>query len=75
MTTVVKDIPFDDISEGLPAFVTMILIPLTYSIAHGIGYGFITYVLMRVLSGKWRQVHPLMYIVSILFALSFVVRS
>jgi AGZA family xanthine/uracil permease-like MFS transporter len=74
MVSVVKDIPFRDFSEGFPAFLTMILIPLTSSIAHGIGYGFITYVVLHVLSGKWRVVHPLMYLVSILFALSFIIR-
>ena len=41
-------------------------------ISRGIGYGFIAYTLLKLASGKWREVHPLMYIVSALFALSFV---
>ena len=41
-------------------------------ISRGIGYGFIAYTLLKPASGKWREVHPLMYVVSALFALSFV---
>ena len=53
------------------AFLTIILIPLTFSISRGIGYGFIAYTLVKLLRGKVREVHPLMALVSILFALSF----
>lgn len=71
MMTVVKDIPWDDLTEALPAFVTLLFIPITYSITRGIGYGFITYTVLMLLSGKGGKVHPLMYVVSIAFAISF----
>lgn len=71
MMTVVKDIPFNDFSEAFPAFVTIISTPLTYSISHGIGYGFITYVIVKTLTGKSKDVHWLMWIVSAFFVLSF----
>ncbi len=65
-------IDFSDLEGSIPAFVTLLVIPLTYSIAHGIGYGFITYVIIKVLSGKMRQVRPLMYVVAAAFAWYFV---
>ncbi len=66
-----REIPFDQIEESLPAFLIMIGIPLSLSISRGIGYGFIAYVLIKLLRGKAREVHPLMLAVSVLFALSF----
>ena len=71
MMTVVKDIPFDDFSEAFPAFVTIITTPLTYSISHGIGYGFITYSVVKLLTGKAKDVHWLMWVVDAFFVLSF----
>jgi AGZA family xanthine/uracil permease-like MFS transporter len=71
MMTVVKDIPFDDFSEAFPAFVTIIATPLTYSISHGIGYGFITYSLVKAFTGKAKDVHWLMWLVDVFFVLSF----
>ncbi len=71
MMTLVKDIPWDDLTEALPAFVTLLFIPITYSITRGIGYGFITYTVLMLLSGKGARVHPFMYVVSIAFAISF----
>lgn len=71
MMTVVKDIPFDDFSEAFPAFVTIIVTPLTYSISHGIGYGFVTYSLVKALTGKAKDVHWLMWLVDAFFILSF----
>jgi AGZA family xanthine/uracil permease-like MFS transporter len=74
MMSVVKDIPFDKFDEGFPAFLGLITMPLTYSITKGIGFGFISYTLVKVLSGKYKEVHPLMYIVTILFIINFVVK-
>jgi len=71
MMTVVKDIPFDRFDEALPAFLTILTIPLTYSIARGIGYGFITYALIKLFTGKTKDVHWLLYVVAVLFAVSF----
>jgi AGZA family xanthine/uracil permease-like MFS transporter len=71
MFTLIRDIPVDDIEEGLPALLTIILMPLTYKITVGIGAGFIFWVLLKVIRGKWRQVHWLMWIVAIAFLIYF----
>ncbi len=73
MMRVVKDIPWTSFEEAFPAFVIILAIPLTYSISHGIGYGFISYSFIKAISGKGREVHPLMYIVSLLFLISFII--
>jgi AGZA family xanthine/uracil permease-like MFS transporter len=65
-------IDFQDPEIGLPAFVLLATIPFTYSISHGIGYGFITFVAIKLLSAKWRSVHPLMYGAAAGFAVYFV---
>ncbi len=75
MLTVVKSINWEDFSVAFPAFLTMIMIPFTYSISKGIGYGFISYVLIKVVSGKYKEVHPLMYIVAVAFMLDFFLAS
>ena len=64
-------IDLTDLETAIPAFVTLIAIPLTYSIAHGIGYGFVLFVAMKLLSGKPHQVKPLMYLVALAFAAYF----
>jgi AGZA family xanthine/uracil permease-like MFS transporter len=64
-------IDFRDLDTSIPAFVLLVTIPFTYSISHGIGYGFITFVAIKLLSGKWRDVHPLMYATALGFAAYF----
>ena len=59
------------LDTAIPAFVTLIAIPLTYSIAHGIGYGFVLYVAISLLSGRPQQVKPLMYVVAAAFVAYF----
>ncbi len=71
MFTQVKDIPVGDVEDGLPALLTMILMPLTYDITVGIGAGFISWVLIRVTRGKMSEIHPLMWVVTIGFAIFF----
>jgi adenine/guanine/hypoxanthine permease len=71
MFTLVRDIPVDNLEDGLPALLTMILMPLTYDITVGIGAGFITWTLLKIVRGKAAEVHPLMYVVSALFVLYF----
>jgi AGZA family xanthine/uracil permease-like MFS transporter len=71
MFTLVKDIPVADIEEGLPALLTIILMPLTYDITVGIGAGFISWVLLKVVRGKLGEIHPLMWAVSIAFLVYF----
>ncbi|MEO7663554.1 MAG: NCS2 family permease, partial [Candidatus Limnocylindrales bacterium] len=71
MFTQVKDIDVNDIEDGFPALLTMILMPLTYDITVGIGAGFISWVLIKVAKGKMGEIHPLMWVVSIAFLVFF----
>ena len=61
-----------DIGEALPAFLTIIGIPLTYSIHDGLALGFISYPLIRLIEGRWREVSPLLYVVAMLFIARYV---
>lgn len=68
----IKEIKFSNFAVALPAFLTIVTMPLTYSIANGIGVGFIAWTLVNALSGRARKVHWLMWIVAVGFALYFV---
>jgi AGZA family xanthine/uracil permease-like MFS transporter len=57
---------------AIPAFIILLTIPLTYSIAHGIGMGFITYVVIMLARAKPREIHPMMYLVAVAFAAFFI---
>ena len=67
-----KNIPYDDFSESIPAFVCMIMMPLTYSISNGILIGMITYVLMNMICGKFKKLSPAIYILAALFILKYI---
>ena len=67
----VTKIDFSQPDTAVPAFVTLLFVPLTYSISHGIGYGILTFVGMRLLSFRFREVHPLMLAAAFVFAASF----
>ncbi|MGI8899398.1 MAG: NCS2 family permease [Nocardioides sp.] len=69
----VKNIDWDDVEIAIPAFLTIILMPFTYSISVGIGAGFIAYVLVKTVRGKAGDVHPLMWVVSALFVVYFAI--
>lgn len=71
MITTVVDIDFSDISEAFPAFMTILMMPLTYSIAEGISFGMISYALIKLLTGKGKEVSPLVYVLSIVFILRY----
>lgn len=68
MLTPIKEINFSDFTESIPAYITMLMMPFSYSIAEGISFGMISYVVLKVLSGKGKEVSLLMYILSLLFA-------
>jgi len=72
MMTVVKEIDWADASIGIPALLTMIVMPFTFSITNGVGAGFVSYVAIQVLRGRWDKVHWLMYLVSAVFVWYFV---
>ncbi|MFD2763417.1 NCS2 family permease [Micromonospora eburnea] len=67
----VKEIDLTDVGIAVPAFLTMTLMPFTYSITNGIGAGFISWVAIRVAQGKARTIHPLMWAVSVAFVIYF----
>ena len=71
MSSLIKDIEFDDLEEGFPALLAIVLMPLTFSITVGIGAGFVTYVLIKVFKGKAREVHGLLWVVALAFIVYF----
>jgi AGZA family xanthine/uracil permease-like MFS transporter len=72
MMRIVRDIDWDDPGIGIPALLTMIVMPFTFSITNGVGAGFLSYTVISLLRGRWRDVHPLMLVVSGVFAWYFV---
>lgn len=75
MMSEVGKINFVDFSDGLPAFLTIIMMPLTGSIANGFAFGFVSYVFMKTAVGKYKEVSWIMWLVSIAFVINFVMRS
>lgn len=71
MITQLKDIDFEDYSEGIATFITLIIMPLAYSIADGILLGLITYVMINVLTGKFKKLNLTLYILAVLFMLKY----
>src|SRR6478672_9815342 len=63
----VKGIDWDDLEIAFPAFLTIVLMPFTYSITVGIGAGFLAYVLIKLVKGKAAQIHPLLWVIAVLF--------
>jgi AGZA family xanthine/uracil permease-like MFS transporter len=72
MLSPIKDIELEDYSESIPAFICIIAMPMMYSIAEGISLGLITYVLLNMISGKFKKVSIGMYILAILFILNYI---
>ena len=75
MMAEVGKINFQDFSDGLPAFLTLIMMPLTGSIANGFAFGFVSYAFMKTAVGKYKEVSWIMWLVSIAFAITLVMRS
>jgi AGZA family xanthine/uracil permease-like MFS transporter len=71
MVGLIKDIDFNDIEEGLPALLGIILMPLTFSITVGIGAAFLTHVIVKIVRGKLTEIHPLLWAVAVAFAIFF----
>jgi len=71
MMAQVKNIDWDDLGIGIPAFLTIILMPFSYNISVGIGAGFVTHVVIRAVQGRAKEVHPLLIGVSALFVIYF----
>ncbi len=73
MLSPIAKINLNDYSESIPAFFTIIMMPLTYSIAEGIVFGMLAYVLLKLFTGKFKDISIVMYILSILFILKFII--
>ncbi|SDY88222.1 putative MFS transporter, AGZA family, xanthine/uracil permease [Proteiniborus ethanoligenes] len=72
MMSPIMKINLDDFTEAIPAFLTIIMMPLAYSIAEGIVFGMVSYTLLKTLTGKYKDVSIVMYILSILFVLKYI---
>jgi AGZA family xanthine/uracil permease-like MFS transporter len=74
MCSSLNEVDWTNVSKAIPCILTIIMMPLTYSIATGIGFGFISYVLIAVLTGKHKEIHWFMYVLMPLFAAYFMVK-
>lgn len=74
MSEIVR-IDFEEFTEAFPAFLTIIGMPLTYSIATGLGLGFVGYTLVKLFTGRWREIHWMMYIIAFMFVINLVLRA
>jgi AGZA family xanthine/uracil permease-like MFS transporter len=73
MMGLVREVPWDDYDVAIPAFLTMVVMPFTYSITNGIGAGFVAYVVIKVLRGKPGDVHWMMYVSALAFLIYFAI--
>jgi adenine/guanine/hypoxanthine permease len=73
MLSEIKHISFDDYTDVIPVFLTIILMPLTFSIAQGLAFGFLSYTLLKLVTGKYHQLHWIMYLISIAFVIHFII--
>ncbi len=75
MCSSLKEIEWTDIDVAIPSFLTVLTMPLFYSITNGLAFGFISYTIIKVCKGKFKEVHPIMYIIVILFIVKFVMEN
>ena len=68
MVSNVAAVDWNDYTEAFPAFLTMTLMPFTYSITNGVGLGMISYVVLKIATGKFSEVHPLLFVIAVIFA-------
>ncbi|HYY43728.1 MAG TPA: NCS2 family permease, partial [Actinomycetota bacterium] len=71
MMMLVRDIEWTEPAVGIPSLLTMVLMPFTFSITNGVGAGFISYTVIMALKGQWRDIHPLMAVISGIFVWYF----
>ena len=71
MMSVVAEVKWDDPEVAIPAFLTMMAIPLTFSIANGLAFGFSAYTMIKLLRGKYRQVSWIVYLLTAIFIVRF----
>jgi AGZA family xanthine/uracil permease-like MFS transporter len=66
------DVEWDDVTESAPAVITAIAMPFTFSIAEGIAFGFISYVGIKLVSGRFSDIHPAVGILAVLFVIKYI---
>jgi adenine/guanine/hypoxanthine permease len=71
MASSVSEIDWSDFAIAIPAFLTMMMIPLTFSIANGLAFGFTAFTFLRIFRGEFRKVSPVVYILTLLFLFRF----
>jgi AGZA family xanthine/uracil permease-like MFS transporter len=74
MMPAVRKIDWDDLTEAIPAFLCMVIMQFAFSIAAGIAWGFIAYALLKVVTGRWRDAHPFVYVFAALFAVMYLLK-
>ncbi|MDZ5698587.1 NCS2 family permease [Chelativorans sp. M5D2P16] len=67
----ITEVKWEEMTESVPAVLTAVMMPFTYSIANGLAFGFISYAVLKALTGRWREVHPATWIVAALFIVKF----
>jgi len=67
------EIEWDDITEAAPAVITAIAMPFTFSIAEGIAFGFISYAGIKLVAGRWSDIHPAVGVLAVLFVIKYLV--
>jgi AGZA family xanthine/uracil permease-like MFS transporter len=73
MISPVKDIDFDEPTEAIPAFLTILLMVTSYSIANGIMYGALSWIILKLLTGKTKQISPMMVIIAVLLLIKLLI--
>ena len=72
MTSSLSRVNWDDLTESVPAFITTVMMPFTFSITEGIALGFMSYCIMKVFTGRWRELNLCVMTVAVLFALKII---
>ena len=67
----IAEVDWDDVTESVPAVITAISMPLTFSISTGIGFGFVTYAAIKILTGRWKEAGWAVIVLAVLFILKF----
>lgn len=75
MMSPILEVDFSDFTEAMPAFLTIVLMPFAYSIADGISFGIMSYVVMKLLSGRRKEVSPVIFVLAIIFFARIVMKA
>jgi AGZA family xanthine/uracil permease-like MFS transporter len=67
----ITEIDWSDVTEATPAALTALIMPFTYSIANGLAFGFISYVVLKAITGKYREIHAATFLVAVLFTVKY----